>query len=144
LEDQITIIQVSHDLRNKPANPGRAAFSSQLTQGAEGRRNTKTKTSGSTGTRTQDQRIKKTSSIGDGQEPSGNPGGASDVLERPRTDSGQSAGNQALLEAALRVAIEERDTVAIAKVIDEMKAERERVAGVVSLDAERAKRGSKA
>jgi integrase len=105
---------------------------------------------GSTGTRTQDQRIKKTSPIGADQDPSGNAAGATDEESRGETPAGQSVGNQepvdvveAALADALRRAAEAGAFDAVAALTVELRARREARAAVVSLDAERARRNGK-
>lgn len=118
------------------------------TLGSDMHTNQHKNTSGSTGTRTQDQRIKKASSQSTDQDPSGNSGVGGDEERRAETEIGQSAGNQTPVDVvevalahALELAVERGDLNAITVVTAELKARREARSSVVSIGAGRARRG---
>jgi hypothetical protein len=106
--------------------------------------------SGSTGTRTQDQRIKKASPDEADQDPSSKPPGLDDEERREETPAGQSVGNPERnfdplttlnrLTAALERASAAGAWDAVAGLTAEVKAWRETNAGVVSLEVARHRR----
>jgi hypothetical protein len=95
---------------------------------------------GSTGIRTQDQRIKKAPRGSGTPENSANRGERPDVLGPPKPPIGQSVGNQDPLEETIVLAARAGQWAVVERLAAELEARRHARAGVVSIDAERARR----